>query len=73
MPRWYLISRLVVRAHNVPSIKKNIFSRRKLFVTVSNLGTRAKTTDVQVQGQIAKWNQKLDALYAFPLSLQFYG
>jgi len=73
MPRWYLIFRLVVRAHNVPSIKKRIFSKRKLFVTVSNLGTRAKTTDVQVQGQIAEWNQKLDALYAFPLSLQFYG
>ncbi len=73
MPRWYLIFRLVVQAHNVPTIKKNRFFKRKLFVAVSNLGTTAKTADVHVQGQIAKWNQKLDALYVLPLSLQFYG
>ena len=71
MPRWCLIFRLVVRACNVPSINKNQFLKRKLFVTVSKLGTTAKTTDVHVQGQIAKWNQKLDALYVFPVHFLF--
>ena len=45
---------------------------RKVFVSVSNLGTTMKTGDVHVEGQMAKWNQKLDALYAFPLSVEFY-
>ena len=67
----FLIFRLVVRARNVPNIKKNSFFKRKLFVTVSNIKTTAKTAEVRVEGQMAKWNQKLDALYIFPLSLQF--
>ena len=69
----FLIFRLVVRARNVPNIKKNSFFKRKLFVTVSNIKTTAKTAEVRVEGQMAKWNQKLDALYVFPLCLQFYG
>jgi hypothetical protein len=72
MPRWFLIFGLVVRAYNVPSIKKNRFLKRKFFVTVSKLGTTARTTDVRVQGQIAKWNQKLDALYVFPVYFLFW-
>ena len=64
---------LVVRAHNAPSITKKVFFKRKLFVsvTVSNPETTAQTAEVHVEGQLAKWNQKLDALYDFPLSLQF--
>jgi hypothetical protein len=62
MPRQFLIFCLVLRAHNVPSIKKYPFLKRKLFVTVSNPETTVKTTDVRVEGQMAKWNQNLDAL-----------
>ncbi len=57
-----LIFCLVLRAVNVPSIKKYSFFKRKLFVTVSNPEITAKTTDVRVEGQIANWNQNLDAL-----------
>ena len=62
IPRWFLIFCLVLRAVNVPSIKKYHFLQRKLFVTVSNPETTAKTADVRVEGHIAKWNQNLDAL-----------
>ena len=41
------------------------------FVTVSNPETTAKTADVPVERQMANWNQILDPLYVFPLSLQF--
>ena len=73
MPPWRLIFSLVLRAVNLPSIKKNIFLERRLFVTVSNAETTAKTTDAPVEGQTANWNQNLDILYAFPLFLQFYA
>jgi hypothetical protein len=72
-PRWFLIFCLVLRADNVPSIKKYYLRKRKLFVTVSNPESTAKTADVRVEGQMAKWNQNLDVLYVFPLSLQCYG
>jgi hypothetical protein len=68
-----LILCLVLRAINVPSIKKYSFLKRNLFVTVSDPEKTAKTADVSVERQIAKWNQILDPLYGFPLSLQFYG
>ena len=72
MPRYFLIFFLAVRAHNVPTIKKNHFFKRKFFVTVSNPEITVKTADVHVEGQMAQWNQKLDALHVFPLFLQFY-
>jgi len=62
MHPWSLIFRLVLRAENVPSIKKYPFLKRKLFVTVSNPEAMAKTADVRVEGQMVKWNQSLDAL-----------
>ena len=45
--------------------------KRKFFVRVSNGETMVKTADVLVKGHVAKWNQKLDPLYVFPISLQF--
>jgi hypothetical protein len=54
--------RLVLRAVNAPNIKKYRFLERKLFVTVSNAETTAKTTDVRVEKHMAKWNQSLDPL-----------
>ena len=62
---------LVVRAVNVPSIKYS-FLKRKLYVTVSNADTTAKTADVPVERQMAQWNQNLDPLYVFPLSRKSY-
>jgi hypothetical protein len=63
MSRQFLIGFLVLRADNVPSIKKFLFlKKRKLFVTVSNPETMAKTADVWVEGQMANWNQILDPL-----------
>jgi hypothetical protein len=53
---------LVLRAVNVPIVKKYRFLKRNLFVTVSNPEKTAKTTDVPVDGQMAKWNQSLDSL-----------
>ena len=62
MPRWFLIVCLVLRAVNAPIVKKYRFLDRKLFVTVSNAKTTAKTADVRVEKQIAKWDQSLDPL-----------
>ena len=53
---------LVLRADNVPSIKKHLFKDRTFFVIVFNPKTTAKTTDVPVERQMAKWNQILDPL-----------
>jgi hypothetical protein len=36
--------------------------KRKVFVTVSSPETKAKTANVPVEGQVAKWNQILDPL-----------
>jgi hypothetical protein len=41
--------------------------------SVSNPETTARNADARVEGQMAKWNQNLDALYVFHLSLQLYG
>jgi len=50
-------------------VSRNIvFFKRKLFVTVSNPETKAETADVQVQRQMAKWNQNLDAFLVQPSS-----
>jgi hypothetical protein len=62
MPRWFLTSSLVLRAENAPSIKKHHFLKRKLFVAVSGPDTTAKTADVPVERQVAKWDQILDTL-----------
>jgi L-rhamnose mutarotase len=62
MSRQFLIFSLVLRALNVPNIKKYSLLKRGLFVTVSNAETTTKTTDVRAEGQMAKWNQNLDPL-----------
>jgi hypothetical protein len=77
MPLWVFIFFLVLRAVNVPNIKKYPFLKRNLFVTVSGGNpaetTVAKTADVRAEGQMAKWNQSLEPLWAFLLSLQING
>jgi hypothetical protein len=57
-----LIFSLVLRAVNVPSIKKYFFLKRKLFVTLSNPETTANTANVAVERHMANWNQNLDPL-----------
>jgi hypothetical protein len=57
-----LIFFLVLRAVNVSSIKKYFFLKRKLFVTLSNPETTAKTAEVPVERHMANWNQNLDPL-----------
>ena len=69
MPPSFLIIYLVLRAVDVPSVKKYRFLKRKLFVAVSNPETTAKTADARVEGQMAKWNQILDELWGFFPSL----
>jgi hypothetical protein len=73
MPRKFLIFCVVLRAVDVPNIKKYSLLNRKLLVTVSNAETTAKTANVRVEGQMAKWNENLDALWVFYISLQFYS
>ncbi|KAI0272987.1 hypothetical protein BGY98DRAFT_1099658 [Russula aff. rugulosa BPL654] len=58
----------ILRADNVPSIKKHLFKNRMFFVTVSNLETTAKTADVPVERQMANWNQNLDPFLVQPSS-----
>jgi hypothetical protein len=42
--------------------QRDSYRMSELFVTVSNAETTAKTADVRVEAQMAKWNQNLDAL-----------
>ena len=72
IPRWFLIFSLVLRAVNVPTIKKYRFLKRKLFVTLSSPETTtAKTADVPVERHMANWNQNLDPLHVFLLPSNF--
>ncbi|KAI9433078.1 hypothetical protein BJY52DRAFT_1422825, partial [Lactarius psammicola] len=51
----------VLRAQNVPHIKKRFGLKRRCFVTVANRATIKKTESVQVDGPTVHWNQKLGA------------
>ncbi len=53
---------LVLRARNVPRIKKQFGLKRRFFVTVINHATMKKTESVQIDGQTVHWNQTLGAL-----------
>jgi len=64
---------LVLRADNIPHIKRKFGPKRRFFVTVTNLVTTKKTESVQINGQTVQWNQRLGALYDFPISILFFG
>src|SRR6266702_1387624 len=64
---------LVLRADNIPHIKRKLRPKRRFFVTVTNLVTTKKTESVQINGQTVHWNQRLGALYDFPFSILFLG
>ena len=62
----YLITFLVLRARNVPHIKTIFGVKREYFVTIAYRAitkkTKKRTKSVQIEGQTAVWNQRLDAL-----------
>ena len=62
--RWYFnnVLIIVIRAENVPTVKKYGLFKRDLFVTVSDQETTEKTANVRIEGKTAKWNQSLNAL-----------
>jgi len=57
---------LVLRARNVPHINTIFGGKRDYFVTIAYQATTKKTKkrtkSVQIEGQTAVWNQRLDAL-----------
>ncbi|KAH9038968.1 hypothetical protein EDB85DRAFT_361772 [Lactarius pseudohatsudake] len=65
----------VIRAHNVPRIKKKFGPKRRFFVTLTNHATMKKTESVQIDGQTVHWNQTLGAFSAqqsSPIILRLY-
>ncbi|KAH9069788.1 hypothetical protein EDB83DRAFT_2314155 [Lactarius deliciosus] len=60
---------IVLRAHDLPRIKKQFGPKKRFYVTVTNHTTTKKTESVQVDGQTVHWNQELDALWDFSFSL----
>ena len=56
------MSLLVLRAHNVPHIKKQLRLEHKFYVTVTNRATTKKTTSVSMEGGTVQWDQKLNVL-----------
>ncbi|KAH8990257.1 hypothetical protein EDB92DRAFT_779548 [Lactarius akahatsu] len=53
----------VLRAHNIPDIKRKFSRKRQFFVTVTNLVTTKKTERVQIDGETVLWNQRLSAFF----------
>src|SRR6266702_7328222 len=64
---------LVLRTDNIPHIKRKFYSKRRFFVTVTNLATTKKTESVQINGQTVQWNQRLGALYDFSFFNLIFG
>ncbi|KAH9017272.1 hypothetical protein EDB85DRAFT_678770 [Lactarius pseudohatsudake] len=51
----------ILRARNVPRIKKRFGLKRQFFVTVTDGETEKKTGSVQIDGRTAQWNEMLGA------------
>ncbi|KAH9051359.1 hypothetical protein EDB83DRAFT_1306557 [Lactarius deliciosus] len=51
----------VLRAHNIPYIKRPLARKRQFSVTVTDLVTTKKTKSVQIEGHTVQWNQPLGA------------
>ncbi|KAH9031029.1 hypothetical protein EDB85DRAFT_1391188 [Lactarius pseudohatsudake] len=51
----------VLRAHNIPYVKRPFGRKRQFFVTVTNLVATKKTKSVQIEGHTVQWNQPLGA------------
>ncbi|KAH9031022.1 hypothetical protein EDB85DRAFT_2275539, partial [Lactarius pseudohatsudake] len=49
----------VLRAHNIPYIKRSFDRKRQFSVTVTDLVTTKKTKSVQIEGHTVQWNQPL--------------
>ncbi|KAH9030584.1 hypothetical protein EDB83DRAFT_1849522 [Lactarius deliciosus] len=51
----------VLRAHNIPYIKRPFGRKRQFSVTVTDLVTMKRTKNVQIEGHTVQWNQPLGA------------
>ncbi|KAH9028886.1 hypothetical protein EDB85DRAFT_1578827 [Lactarius pseudohatsudake] len=51
----------VLRAHNLPRIKKRLGLERRFYVTVTNDTKTEKTKSVQIDGPTVRWDQPLGA------------
>ncbi|KAI9463259.1 hypothetical protein BJY52DRAFT_74397 [Lactarius psammicola] len=58
----------VLRAYNLPHIKRWLRTKRRFFVTVTHQAVTMKSASVKIVGQTAEWNEKLDAFFLQPSS-----
>ncbi|KAH9015620.1 hypothetical protein EDB84DRAFT_1443387, partial [Lactarius hengduanensis] len=66
----------IIRAHNVPQFKTTFGGKREYFVTITYGATTKKTKrqtekstkSVHIDGQMAVWDQRLDAFFVRPSS-----
>ncbi|KAH9063740.1 hypothetical protein EDB83DRAFT_2551941 [Lactarius deliciosus] len=67
---------IVLRAHNVPRIKKKLGLKRRFFVTLTNHATmKTKSVQIDGDGQTVHWNQTLgpfSAQQSSPIILRLY-
>ncbi|KAI9440928.1 hypothetical protein H4582DRAFT_1850592, partial [Lactarius indigo] len=59
---------VVLRAHDLPSIKKQLGPKRRFYVTVTNDATLKRTKSVQIDGPTARWDQMLGPFSTQPSS-----
>ncbi|KAH9028906.1 hypothetical protein EDB85DRAFT_1579602 [Lactarius pseudohatsudake] len=52
---------IVLRAHDLPRIKKQLGPKKRFYVTVTNDTKTEKTKSVQIDGQTVRWDQTLGA------------
>ncbi|KAI9437609.1 hypothetical protein H4582DRAFT_288128 [Lactarius indigo] len=53
---------IVLRAHDLPRMKKRLGPKRRFYVTVTNGAATEKTKSTQVDGSTARWDQTLGPL-----------
>ena len=67
------ISFLVLGAENLPFIRKLVRTKRRFFVTVTYEGETMKLASARFDGQMLKWNKKLDTLCDTPSLIIIFG
>ncbi|KAI9439123.1 hypothetical protein H4582DRAFT_1946990 [Lactarius indigo] len=67
-PQLVCVEVAVLQAHNIPHIKNRFGGKTRFYVTIAHNTTTRKTEGVQIEGQTAQWDQKLDAFFVQPPS-----
>ena len=67
------ISFLVLGAENLPLIRKFVRTKRRFFVTVTYEEEKMKLASAKFDGQMLRWNKKLDALCDTPSLIIIFG